>query len=81
MPRPSPGQVGGMDAGVVRRSALVGWRRRVADPVAEALASRSRWSADEVRDVAALTFLALSVYYVITTLRRMAREASRGRSA
>ena len=43
-------------------ASLKGWRGRMARPVANAVARRSDFSADQVRAVFGLAFFALSVY-------------------
>jgi hypothetical protein len=59
----------------VGETALVGWRVKVADAVAEPLAERTPLSADTVRAILGATFFLLSVYYVAGTIARAARAA------
>lgn len=56
-----------------RAGVAVGWRRKVADSVAEPVAARTRLSRGDVRTALGLLFLALSGYYLIGTLRRSLR--------
>ena len=51
-------------------ASLKGWRGRMARPVANAVARRSDFSADQVRAVFGLAFFALSVYLLASTVRR-----------
>jgi hypothetical protein len=51
-------------------SSLKGWRGRVARPVADAVARRTDYSADQVRAVVGLAFFALSLYLLASTVRR-----------
>jgi hypothetical protein len=63
-----------MDTRTVGESALVGWRAKVGDRVADAIGERTRFDADRVRVAVGLAFLALSVWYVASTLARIARR-------
>jgi hypothetical protein len=63
-----------MDAVAVGKQGLVGWREKVADGVSGPVASRSPLSEDQVRAIVGATFFALSVYYVVDTIRRIASE-------
>ncbi len=63
-----------MDSVALGKKGLVGWREKVADGVSGPIASRSPLSEDQVRAIIGATFFALSVYYVVDTVRR-----SRGR--
>jgi hypothetical protein len=46
-----------------------GWRRRVADAVAPAVAQRTPWSDDNVRAALGLVFVAISLRFVAGALR------------
>lgn len=63
-----------MDLVGLGQTGLVGWREKVADGVSRPLASRSPLSEDQVRALVGATFFALSVYYVVDTVRRAAAE-------
>ncbi len=65
-----------MKAEEVAEQALVGWRAKVADTVADPLSQRLPLSAKQVRAAVGGLFFVLSVYYVIGTARRMAQQAS-----
>ena len=60
-----------MDATRLGQTALFGWRAKVADAVAK----RAPISSDLARAVVGATFFALSLAYVVKTVRRAAREA------
>jgi hypothetical protein len=53
---------------------LRGMRGRLARPVAEAVARRTSYSADQIRAVIGLAFFALSVYLLASTVRRALRS-------
>lgn len=55
--------------------ASAGWRKHVADRVAPALASRTRFDHDDVRAAVGAVFFAASVLYVVRTLRDLRRRA------
>jgi hypothetical protein len=59
----------------VGKKGLVGWREKVADGVAGPISSRAPLSEEQVRAVIGATFFALSVYYVVDTVRRTLAEA------
>ena len=61
-----------MDALDVGKAGLQGWRAKVADAVAEPVASRSPLTDEQVRAVIGGLFFALSVVYVVGTVKRMA---------
>jgi hypothetical protein len=63
-----------MDAQTVGHSAMVGWRAKLGDRIAEPVARRSRFDADQVYAAVGLVFLALSLWYVVSTFVRMARR-------
>jgi len=54
---------------------LTGWRETLADRVASPDASKTPASEDQVRAVIGAAFFLLSVYYVATTIARMAKAA------
>jgi hypothetical protein len=64
-----------MDAVRLGKQGLVGWREKVADGLAGPLSSRSPLSEDQVRALIGAAFFALSVYYVVDTVRRAAAES------
>ena len=57
---------------------LQGWRRKVGDALADSVAGRTPLSADQVRAGLGGLFFALSVMYVVKTLRVAAREVRGG---
>ncbi len=59
-----------MDATRLGQTALVGWRQKVAD----AIANRAPIRSDQARAVIGAVFFVLAVRYVIQTARRAARE-------
>jgi hypothetical protein len=61
-----------MDALDVGKAGLQGWRAKVADAVAEPVASRSPLTDEQVRAVIGGLFFVLSVVYVVGTVKRMA---------
>jgi hypothetical protein len=54
---------------------LTGWRETLADRVASPVASKTPASEDQVRALIGAAFFLLSVYYVATTIARMAKAA------
>jgi len=64
-----------MDAVGLGKQGLVGWREKVADGVSGPVANRSPLSEDQVRAIVGAAFFALSVYYVVDTVRRVAAES------
>jgi hypothetical protein len=60
----------------LHRSALVGWRGKVSEALAEPLSRRTPLSADQVQIVLALAFFASSLFYVVATIRRAVRDRS-----
>jgi hypothetical protein len=52
------------------QTALVGWRDKVANGVARPVAGRTSLEEEPVRAAIGALFFALSVYYVVSTLRR-----------
>jgi hypothetical protein len=61
-----------MDALHVGKAGLQGWRAKVADAVAAPVARNSRFTDEQVRAVIGGAFFALSVVYVVGTVKRMA---------
>ena len=59
----------------VGHAGLTGWRETLADRVASPVASKTPASEDQVRAVIGAAFFLLSVYYVATTIARMAKAA------
>ena len=70
-----------MDAVAVGKQGLVGWREKVADGVSGPVSSKSPLSEEQVRALIGAAFFALSLYYVIDTLRRVAAEVRARRSS
>lgn len=64
-----------MDMVGLGQTGLVGWREKVADGVSQPLASRTPLSEDQLRALVGATFFLLSVYYVVSTVRRAAAES------
>jgi hypothetical protein len=54
---------------------LTGWRETLADRVASPVADRTPASEDQVRAIIGAAFFLLSVYYVATSIARMAKAA------
>jgi hypothetical protein len=54
---------------------LTGWRTTLADRVAPPVAGKTPASEDQVRAVIGAAFFLLSVYYVATSIARMAKAA------
>ena len=54
---------------------LTGWRETVADKVASPVAGKTPASEDQVRAIVGAAFFLLSLYYVITSIARMAKAA------
>jgi hypothetical protein len=54
---------------------MMGWRAKVGERIAEPVARRSRFDADQVYAAVGLVFLALSLWYVVSTFVRMARRS------
>ena len=52
-------------------SALVGWRKPVADKLAQPLESKTSLSGDQARALVGAVFFVLSVYYVAGTVKRL----------
>lgn len=56
-------------------ASLTGWRRKIGQPVAEAVSKRTGLSAQQVRAIIGLAFLAMSIYSIAKRARRVAQEA------
>jgi len=54
---------------------LTGWRETVADRVAGPVAKKAPASEDQVRAIVGAAFFLLSLYYVATSIARMAKAA------
>ena len=54
---------------------LAGWRETLADRVASPVAGKTPATEDQVRAIVGATFFLLSLYYVITSIARMAKAA------
>ena len=54
---------------------LTGWRETLADRVASPVAGKTPASEDQVRAIIGAAFFLLSVYYVATSIARMAKAA------
>lgn len=59
------------DATAAGQTALVGWRAKVADGVAEPISRRAPLSDEQVRALIGGLFFALSLVYVIGTIKRL----------
>jgi hypothetical protein len=66
---PNPEQLG--------HAGLAGWRGVVADKLAGPVASKAPASEDQVRAAVGAAFFLLSLYYVISTIAKMARASRR----
>ena len=55
--------------------ASAGWRGKVADAVAPPVAKKAPASEDQVRAAIGAAFFLLSLYYVISTIAKMAKAA------
>ena len=58
-----------MDEVAIGKSGLKGWRATVADVVAPAAAKRSPLREDQIRALIGMTFLVLSIVYVVAAIR------------
>ena len=59
----------------IGQAGLVGWREAVANRVASPVAKKAPASEDQVRAVVGAAFFLLSLYYVISTIAKMAKAA------
>lgn len=66
-----------MDATRIGQQGLTGWRRTVAEPIADRLSRRSRLSAEQAQALIGAAFFAVSVLYVAKAARA-AIQAARG---
>ncbi len=57
------------------RQALTGWRRKVGQPLADALARRTRLSADQAQALLGAAFFLVSAWYVTKTVPRAVQAA------
>ena len=63
-----------MDTSRLGEAGLQGWRGRVADRVAPAVARRTPFELDQVRRAVGGLFLALTVLYLVKAARQLARR-------
>jgi hypothetical protein len=63
-----------MDARQLGEAGLQGWRGRLADRAAPAIARRTSFEVDQVRKVIGGLFLALAVLYVTKSTRALLRR-------
>lgn len=63
-----------MDIKTVGESALVGWRAKVGDRLAQPVSDRTGVDADQVRAAVGILFFLLSLMYVVKTTARILRE-------
>jgi hypothetical protein len=56
----------------IGQAGLMGWREKVADGVAEPVATRTPLAEEQVRALLGIAFFALSAMYVVKTVRQMA---------
>ena len=59
----------------IGKAGLEGWRVKVADKVADPLASRTSLTEDHVRAALGALFFVLSVKYVVSSVKRIADSA------
>ncbi len=64
-----------MDTLSIGMAGLKGWRAKVADAVAQPVSQQTGLSDDQVRAVVGAAFFALSVVYVVGTLKRLAARS------
>ncbi|HEX6261464.1 MAG TPA: hypothetical protein VF097_01310 [Actinomycetota bacterium] len=55
-------------------ASLTGWRRKVGDPIARGVASRTRFSAEQVRAFLGFALIAITLYSLFKRARRVTRE-------
>ena len=58
------------------QAGLTGWREKVANTVAPPVAKKAPASEDQVRAAIGAAFFLLSVYYVISTIVKMAKAGN-----
>jgi hypothetical protein len=63
-----------MDPTDLGQTALVGWREKVAGSVARPVSERTGAGEQQLRAVIGALFFVLSVYYVVSTVRRALDE-------
>ena len=63
-----------MDPVSVGKAGLQGWRVKVADAVAKPVSKHSAFSDDQVRAAFGAVFFALSLAYVLSTVRRLSAQ-------
>jgi hypothetical protein len=63
-----------VDPVALGNTAATGWRARVADAVANPVSRLAPLEPDQVRAAVGATFFLLSLYYVVQTSRRAARQ-------
>ncbi len=61
-----------MDRIALGQAGLQGWRAKLADVVAQPVAARASLSESQVRAAVGAVFFALSLVYVVGTVKRMA---------
>lgn len=64
-----------MDKISLGKAGLQGWRVKVADVVAQPVAQRSSLTDDQVRAALGAVFFALSLAYVVGTVKRLAARS------
>ena len=64
-----------MDATDLGQTALVGWREKTASTIAGPVSERTGMGEKELRALIGAVFFALSVYYVVGTMRRALGQA------
>jgi hypothetical protein len=57
------------------QQALPSWRGAIADRVAPTAAKRTPLSEDQIRAILGVAFLAVSTFYVVSSIVRMVRQA------
>ena len=57
------------------KQGLTGWRKTVGEKLAGPVSERTGLSSDQVEALVGATFFALSLYYVVSTAARAARES------
>lgn len=64
-----------MNVAAVGEVGLKGWRGKLADRVAPPVAERTRLTADQVRALIGIVFIALTLFSTLRLLRRVVQEA------
>ncbi len=67
-----------MNTHTVGQSAMVGWRSKLGERIAEPVARRSPLEAQQVYTGLGLIFLGLSIWYVGSTIARVVRGGASG---